>query len=157
MRIGELAKSSGTSVQTLRYYEREGILRQPPRTAAGYRAYTASDLEHVRFVRNCQRLGFSLGDIRQLAAMHGTEPAQSAGRGCPSPPTKKAAFIALSRQRIEYLDGKIAGLRGLRRQVALLLRRAEDMAALGCPANPLMDAGPSATPPCGISGKRKKS
>ncbi|MGH9417349.1 MAG: MerR family transcriptional regulator [Terriglobales bacterium] len=128
MRIGELARLSGTTVPTLRYYEREGILPQPLRTPTGYRAYTARDLEQVRFLKRCQKLGFSLADIQRLAAMHGLTP-----RPCPRPSAAKAEFVELSRRRLEYLDRKIDGLRLLRRQVAALLRDAE-LRPSGCPA-----------------------
>ncbi|MGH9121701.1 MAG: MerR family transcriptional regulator [Acidimicrobiales bacterium] len=132
MRIGELAKCCGASVQTLRFYEREGILRQPPRTDAGYRAYTATDVEHVRFVRDCQSLGFSLADIRQLSSMHGLGPAER--RGATGTPPARARFLQLSRERMAHLDAKIEELQALRRQIAGLVGAAERMDGEGCPA-----------------------
>lgn len=128
MRIGELAQQSETSIPTLRFYEREGMLRCPPRTAAGYRVYSNADLEQVRFIRRCQALGFSLDDIQQLSAMHGMAPS-----ACPDPGQVRRQFLDLSRRRLEFLDGRIAGLKTLRRQIAALLRAAE-RAPSGCPA-----------------------
>jgi|SRR6185437_4667878 len=131
MRIGELAKRSGTSVQTLRYYEREGILRRPARTASGYRAYSAADAEHVIFLRNCQAMGFTLNDIRTLSAMHGLGPALANA----SPGHPQAQFLALARERLAQIEGKIADLKQLQLQIGDLIRRAEAMPAGGCPAN----------------------
>lgn len=66
MRIGELAKQTGTSVQALRFYERSGLLPRPTRTAAGYRVYAAGDLRRVELVRQAKRLGFSLDEIKRI-------------------------------------------------------------------------------------------
>ena len=128
MRIGELALRAETSITTLRYYEREGMLRRPPRTPAGYRMYSTADLEQVCFIRNCQKLGFSLSDIQKLSALHGMAP-----QACPKPASASAAFQELCRERLAYLDERIAQLRGLRRQVAGLQRVAATVPT-GCPA-----------------------
>jgi len=63
---GELAKASGTGVQTVLYYERIGLLPEPPRTPAGHRRYRFGDVRRMRFVRHAQTLGFSLEEIRDL-------------------------------------------------------------------------------------------
>ncbi len=56
MRIGELANEAGVNIQTLRFYEREGLLAKPARTGAGYRTYTVRDLDRVKFIRSCRGL-----------------------------------------------------------------------------------------------------
>jgi len=66
MRIGELARVTGTTPDTLRYYERLGLLPAPRRTAAGYRIYGESMVSRVRFIRKARRLGLSLGEIRSI-------------------------------------------------------------------------------------------
>jgi MerR family copper efflux transcriptional regulator len=66
MRIGELAALAEVNIQTVRFYEREGLLRAPVRTASGYRSYAERDLEHLHFIRLCQGLGFTLREIQQL-------------------------------------------------------------------------------------------
>ncbi len=66
LRIGELAERAGTSTDTIRYYERMGLLQSPERTASGYRLYTDADLGRLLFIRRAKRLGFSLGDIKGL-------------------------------------------------------------------------------------------
>jgi DNA-binding transcriptional MerR regulator len=67
-RIGALAADAGVSVDTLRYYEREGLLPPTTRTAGGFRMYTAETAERLRFIRQAQQLGLSLREIRQLLA-----------------------------------------------------------------------------------------
>lgn len=66
MRTSDVARRSGVNVQTLRYYERRGLLAQPPRSSAGYRAYPDSAVQVVRFVKRAQQLGFTLDEIEEL-------------------------------------------------------------------------------------------
>ena len=66
MRIGELAHQAGVDVQTVRYYEREGLLAAPSRTASGYRAYGPEHLERLNFVRHCRSLDMPLAEIKRL-------------------------------------------------------------------------------------------
>ena len=69
MRIGELAHETGCQIETIRYYERAGVLPPPAREANGYRSYGAPHRRRLRFVRRCRELGFSLNDIRELLRM----------------------------------------------------------------------------------------
>lgn len=66
MRIGELAKRVGCNVETVRYYEREGLLAQPERDGSGYRSYGVFHLESLQFIRHGRSLGMKLAEIRQL-------------------------------------------------------------------------------------------
>src|SRR5919109_5556516 len=66
MRIGELARQAGVDVQTVRYYEREGLLDAPGRTGSGYRAYGPEHLERLNFVRHCRSLDMPLAEIKRL-------------------------------------------------------------------------------------------
>lgn len=66
MKIGELAAVAGVSVQTVRFYERRGLLPTPERTPSGYRAYGSEDAQRVRFIRAAKELGFTLGEIGEL-------------------------------------------------------------------------------------------
>jgi len=70
MQIGELARQTGCEVETIRYYEREGLLPAPARSASGYRRYEPGHVEQLNFIRHCRSLGMSLTDIRQLADYH---------------------------------------------------------------------------------------
>lgn len=67
--IGELAKRAGVHLETIRYYERRGLIAEPPRNKAGYRMYSISDIEHIRWIRQAQGIGFSLEEIRYLMGM----------------------------------------------------------------------------------------
>ena len=70
MQIGELAKKSGCDTETIRYYEREGLLPAPARTSSGYRRYEPQHLEQLAFIRHCRSLDMSLADIRRLQDYH---------------------------------------------------------------------------------------
>ena len=66
MRIGQLARSVGVHVETIRYYQRIGLIELPEKPYGRVRSYTEKDLQRLRFIRRAQRLGFSLEDIRAL-------------------------------------------------------------------------------------------
>jgi MerR family mercuric resistance operon transcriptional regulator len=67
--IGELAKRAKVNVQTVRYYERRGLMPEPPRRASGYRQYSQNDIGRLRFIRHGKDLGFSLKEIRELLSL----------------------------------------------------------------------------------------
>jgi len=67
--IGELAKRGGVNLETVRYYERKGLLPKPPRTSSGYRAFPADAVRRIRFIKRAQELGFSLREIEELLAL----------------------------------------------------------------------------------------
>ncbi|MBV6418418.1 MAG: Mercuric resistance operon regulatory protein [Steroidobacteraceae bacterium] len=69
MKIGELAKSTGVPIDTVRYYERHGILPTPRRRPSGYRSYDEGDRARLRFIRRAKALGFTLEEIRDLLAL----------------------------------------------------------------------------------------
>src|SRR5207247_11254413 len=69
--IGRLAKLSGVRPDTIRFYERSGLLPKPSRTESGYRVYDAAALNQVRFIRKAQSLGFSLDEIRRIISLRG--------------------------------------------------------------------------------------
>lgn len=72
MRIGELAKRSGCKVETVRFYERQGLLEAPVRDANGYRRYTEAHLVMLNFIRHCRSLGMGLPDVRTLLRFQAT-------------------------------------------------------------------------------------
>lgn len=69
MKIGELARKAGVDVQTVRYYEKEGLVEPPRRTASGYREYGRAALERLNFIRHCRSLDMALADIARLLAL----------------------------------------------------------------------------------------
>jgi len=71
MRIGKASREAGVNVQTLRYYERRGLLPKTSRLASGYREYDSATVGLVRFIRSAQALGFTLSEIGELIALRG--------------------------------------------------------------------------------------
>ena len=89
MRIGELAKRAGVSVQAIRFYERRRLMRTPRRTPAGYRIYSEQDLEGVTLIKKMQRFGFKLVEIRRVLQLWilpsdsgGSSPYQPGSHAC---------------------------------------------------------------------------
>lgn len=71
LRIGELARAAGIGVETVRFYEREGLIPAPPRRASGYRMYPPETVDRLRFIRRAKDLGFSLSEINDLLSLAG--------------------------------------------------------------------------------------
>lgn len=111
LRIGELAKGAGLSVETLRYYERRGLIPPPARLASGYRSYPASTLDRLLFIRRGKQLGFSLDEIAQLLQLD-MDPQLSAAQ-------VKAQVDA----KIAAVEQKIADLQQLRQSLQALSAR----------------------------------
>jgi MerR family transcriptional regulator, mercuric resistance operon regulatory protein len=103
MRIGAAAAASGCAVETIRYYERVGLLSPPPRTAGGYRSYGADDVARLRFIARGRELGFGLDAIRGLLAL-----AEDASLTCDGVAALARAHLGDVRERIRALDA-IAG------------------------------------------------
>jgi DNA-binding transcriptional MerR regulator len=119
MRIGELAARAEVNIQTLRFYEREGLLRRPMRTPSGYRSFEESDLERVRFIRICQGLGFTLREIHQLVQLHKSV---SASRGTRTiQPAAVREIIELANERLAVINEKISALSTMRADLAQLV------------------------------------
>ena|SRR2546423_12067731 len=75
--IGRLAREAGVNLETVRYYERRGLLPNPPRSASGYRLFPTEAARRLRFIRRAQALGFSLGEIRELLSLRIASTAKS--------------------------------------------------------------------------------
>ena len=78
MRIGQLARQAGVGVETVRFYEREGLLDKPRRRASGYRVYTPEFIDRIRLIKEAQQLGFSLREIRELLSLQASGSATAA-------------------------------------------------------------------------------
>lgn len=97
--IGKLARAAGVGVETVRFYEREGLIEQPPRRASGYRQYDPQTVRRLRFIRHAKDLGFTLREIRELLELR-VEP----DCHCDDVLTLTQAKIADIEQRIEALQ-----------------------------------------------------
>jgi Cd(II)/Pb(II)-responsive transcriptional regulator len=111
MKIGELATRADCDVQTVRYYEREGLLDAPERDASGYRAYAQQHLARLQFVRHCRALGIPLAEIRQLVQFART-PRQS----CDDVNALLDDHIARVQQQVQALTALQNQLVALRQQ-----------------------------------------
>lgn len=107
--IGALAEATDTKVETVRYYERIGLLSEPGRTAGNYRAYTDEHLSRLSFIRRARYLGFTLDQIRALLGL-----ADHKSNDC-------CAVDAMARDHLSDIDRKIADLKALRRELNDLL------------------------------------
>jgi Hg(II)-responsive transcriptional regulator len=99
--IGRLAQQSGVGIDTVRFYERRGLLPQPQRTPSGYRLYSEDTINRIRFVRKAKRLGFTLDEIGNLLKL------QDQGG-------QKSEVKAITTLKLEQIDAKIADLSRMR-------------------------------------------
>ena len=109
MKIGELARLTGAKVETIRFYERSGLLSEPGRTAGNYRAYGRDHLARLSFIRRARGLGFSLDQVRELLDL-----ADDRGRSC-------AAVDQITTTHLASVDRKIADLSALRSELDRML------------------------------------
>lgn len=109
MRTGQVATQAGVNTQTLRYYERRGLLREPPRRDSGYRVYPADAVRIVRFIKHVQELGFTLAEIETLLHL-------AAGG-----PESCEAVQAMATQKIGDLERRLASLRHMRSSLQRLV------------------------------------
>jgi len=108
MTIGALARRAGVSVETIRYYQRCGLLATPLRPADGYRRYSAEDLRRTEFIKRVQRLGFTLAEIAELLTLQ-----FEAGLTCEDMTRRAGAKVAAIEQKIAALSSLRDTLIGL--------------------------------------------
>lgn len=107
--IGDLSKATNTKVETVRYYERIGLLPKPPRTSGNYRNYGEAELGRLSFVRRARDLGFSLDQVRALLSL-------SDDRDCDC-----AGIDRIANEHLGEVDRKIADLKALRRELKAVI------------------------------------
>lgn len=121
MRIGEVAAQAGVNVQTLRYYERRGLLPEPARGSSGYREYNPETVRLVRFIRRAQELGFTLREIEDLIELR-----QSPRRG--------AEARAVASAKVEDIEHRIRQLKAMRKALGGLVAACDcEAGTLTCP------------------------
>ncbi len=99
LRIGQLAERARVNVQTVRFYERRGLIAEPERTAAGYRQYLPDVVRRIRFIKRAQDLGFSLSEITELLDLRARSPV-----ACKAVEGKARKKIALVETKISELE-----------------------------------------------------
>lgn len=118
--IGRLSRESGANIETIRYYEKIGVMAKPPRTEGGRRLYDEAAARRLMFVRRARELGFSIEEIRTLIKL-------STGKG------RCADVHALTVRHLGDVRAKIADLRKLERTLATTAERCARNASPECP------------------------
>lgn len=108
--IGHLAREAGVNLETVRYYERQGLLAKPPRSASGYRLFPSDAARRLRFIRRAQQLGFSLKEIRELLSLR------------VSRRTTSAAIRTRAEAKIADIEAKIKSLESMKKTLRKLTR-----------------------------------
>lgn len=136
MKIGQLASATGTPVETIRYYERAGLLPAPARTDANYRVYGPPHVERLVFIRHCRALDMSLDEVRVLLRLRDT------------PQADCGDVNALLDAHVAHVGARIRALRQLERQLrALRAQCGEVRDAAACGILGALAAGASERPP----------
>ena len=120
MKIGELAAQAGCDVQTVRFYEREGLLEEPEREDSGYRRYADRHLKRLQFIRHCRSLDIPLPEIRELLAF-AAEPDPSCSH-----------VDALLDEHIVHVRQRLKALKTLEKQLVALRRRCDGDPSHSC-------------------------
>jgi Hg(II)-responsive transcriptional regulator len=121
LRIGEVAARAGVNIQTLRFYERRGLLEEPARRPSGYRAYPPETVRVVRFIKHAQELGFTLREVEELLRL----------RDSTSTPCSEVQ--AAAEAKVADIEGKVRRLLAMKRALTLLVKSCARNASPECP------------------------
>lgn len=120
--IGNVARQSGVGVETVRFYEREGLLEQPARKQSGYRQYDPEAIARLRFIKQAKRLGFTLREIKELLALR------------LDPGAARAQVRQQAVAKIADIDQRIDELKRMKQALAPLIRACDGKGSVaGCP------------------------
>jgi len=127
--IGRLARAVGVNLETVRYYERRGLLPKPPRSGSGYRLFPAEAKRRLRFIRRAQELGFSLGEIRELLSLR------------VAPTAKRADVRRRAQAKITDIEAKIRSLQSMKKALRELTQTCSGCGPVrDCPILESLDA-----------------
>ena len=118
--IGDLATSTRTKVETVRYYERTGLMPKPPRTGGNYRSYGVEHLRRLSFIRRSRELGFSIEQVRELLSL-----SDNRNHSC-------AAVDEIAREHLRDVQRKIVDLTALRRELSTLISQCRHQKIAEC-------------------------
>jgi len=122
MTIGKIAERAGVGVETVRFYERKGLIERPRRRSSGFRQYRPDAVRRIRFIKRAQEVGFTLNEINELLDLR-LEPGSTCGD------VKQRA-----QQKVEEIDQKLRGLRRMKRSLNEMIRACDGNADVnGCP------------------------
>ena len=146
LKIGEVAKQSGLGIDTLRFYEKQGLLGRPARTESGYRLYPREVFEQIEFIKRAQALGFSLDEIARIMAerREGHAPCQHVRE--------------VVRRRLAALDEELATLRKYRNELAKTLEGWEKTGDVPGHVCGLIEGSDlrAESPSRGVAGRRRR-
>ena len=132
MRIGATAEQAGVNVQTLRYYERRGLLPRPPRRESGYREFPDDAVRVVRFIKRAQDLGFSLDEVEELLKLRNEKRRD------------RTRIRAVAERRVRQIDQKMNELQAMKNALGRLLHCCRDGSTLECPIIEALDGAGAA-------------
>lgn len=128
LRTGEVAALAGVNVQTLRYYERRGLITEPERRPSGYREYPAETVRLIRFIKKAQDLGFTLTEVEDLLRLRGDRT------------TTCVDVRARAQAKVDDIEGRIRSLRAMKRALTVLVDScASDGSIRECPILEALD------------------
>ena len=128
--IGEVAKRAGVHVETLRYYERRGLIEEPPRTSSNYRMFPLESVRRIRFIKRAQELGFSLEEIGELLSLRAAPKAQ-----CGDVRRRAEA-------KLDDIDEKMRDLRRMKKALSGLVAQCSGRGPISeCPILEAIDEG----------------
>lgn len=129
MRIGEVSKRANVGIETIRYYEREGLLSEPERRPSGFRQYDESVVARLQFIRRAKELGFTLGEIYELLGLWFKK-------------AKCAHVRQRAKEKLNDVEAKIAALQQMKRSLLTLIRTCENRDSMeACPLLEGLDDG----------------
>ena len=118
LKIGEFARLAGVNLQTVRYYERQGLLPKPARSSTGYRVFSSDNLHRLQFIRRAKRAGFSLIEIRKLLSLRTI------------PGATRAEVRARAEAKVADIDAKIKNLKAMRSSLQKLIEGCQGSGSL---------------------------
>jgi Hg(II)-responsive transcriptional regulator len=128
-KVGEVAKRAAVNFQTIHYYEREGLLPKPRRSASNYRVYASDAIQRVRFIKRAQELGFTLKDIKELLSLRA------------APGTRCRDVRRQAQAKLQDIEEKISTLHGMRRALTKLIGECSGTGPVtACPILDALDA-----------------
>jgi MerR family mercuric resistance operon transcriptional regulator len=127
--IGRLAQLGGVNLETVRYYERRGLLAKPPRTEAGYRQFPPDSPQRLRFIKRAQELGFTLDEVGELLTLRH------------DPEQNRADVHSRAAAKIENIEQKIKTLAAMKSVLSGLIERCEHCASEDCPILASLEQG----------------
>ncbi|HYC48669.1 MAG TPA: MerR family transcriptional regulator [Burkholderiales bacterium] len=131
--IAGVARTAGVGVETVRYYERRGLIAQPKKSLGSYRRYGSDHVGRIRFVKRAQELGFTLDEVESLLKLEDG--------------TDRRSIQKIAAERLQQVRGRIADLRRIERTLAHLLEDCRDRGTPQCPIIGAIAGSPSLQAP----------